>query len=319
MVSSTVFHVGDVYLSPPWQAALERMFRRRQNRLYMPTVILSVIHLIDLGRVTGREVLFTDIEPVFDRLGGAELREKAWQPFFHLSRSAGIWEMHKGQTKASFAGLTAKRPKSRGALIKRSDRAQVKATYLPGLLDPTHRRSIAWEILQQLLLDDEPLPRQLARLDGVPVGRPYQPQSPPQFVEQSHTRTYSTAPIQQASEHHHALQEQLARFLHQHHLQPLAPMSCDPAFDLAWQVGDQLHVAEVKSLTRANESEQLRKGLGQVLEYRHLLARRTVVRPRALLVVEQKPRQLHWPGVCDDVGVLLVWPGRLEKLVQSGR
>lgn len=304
---------------PPWQKALDTMFKRRQNRLYMPTMVLSVVHLVDIGAASGWEVLFADVEQVFERLGGAALAGKAWQPFFHLSSSAGTWDLYKGSARASFADLRATRPKSRGSLTRRADRACVREPFRPGLLDPVARRAITWTILQRLLLEDAPLPRQLTRLDGVPIGRPYVPQPPPQFAAASYTRAYSAAPTQRASTRHHALQEQLARFLHQHQLKPLAPMSCDPAFDLAWQADGQLHVAEVKSLTTDNESEQLRRGLGQVLEYRHLLERRVAVRPRALLLVERRPERPHWPGVCKDADVDLVWPEQLKRVVYAGQ
>lgn len=49
------------------------------------------------------------------------------------------------------------------------------------------------------------------------------------------------------------------------------PTPDEPQYDLAWQEGDMLYVAEVKSLTAANEERQLRLGLGQVLRYAHLL------------------------------------------------
>jgi hypothetical protein len=44
-------------------------------------------------------------------------------------------------------------------------------------------------------------------------------------------------------------------------------------FDLAWQIGRTLFVAQVKSLTLRNEEKQLRLGLGQVLRYADLLSR----------------------------------------------
>jgi hypothetical protein len=52
------------------------------------------------------------------------------------------------------------------------------------------------------------------------------------------------------------------------------PRPDEPQYDLAWLAGDTLYVAEVKSLTAANEERQLRLGLGQVLRYTHLLAGR---------------------------------------------
>ncbi len=304
-------------LPPVWQAALQRMFSRRQNPLYMPAVLLSVVKLFDHGVIWNGVVHFDAVEPVFDALGGEALAGRAWQPFFHLSRSAKLWTLYLGKRQASFADLTAGRPKSRGVLLSHADRARISDAYLPCLLDPDGRRAIAWAILEQLLLDGDDLPQQLTRLSGFRIGRVYRFRSPPQYAADSHTRTYRSAPTQQASQQHHALQDELARLLLHHRLEPLEPMSCDPAFDLAWEAEGRLHVAEVKSLHDGNESEQLRRGLGQVLEYRHLLARRSVVQPRALLLVERRPTRLHWPDVCEDVGVELLWPDRMARLVRA--
>ena len=56
-----------------------------------------------------------------------------------------------------------------------------------------------------------------------------------------------------------------------------------------------LIVAEVKSLTRGNETGQLRLGLGQVLHYAMLLGEngRQV---RAVLAVERSPTHERWVG-----------------------
>jgi hypothetical protein len=55
---------------------------------------------------------------------------------------------------------------------------------------------------------------------------------------------------------------------------PRSPGVTDPKFDLAWEHEDVLFVAEVKSTTAENEERQLRLGLGQVLRYCSILARR---------------------------------------------
>jgi hypothetical protein len=53
-------------------------------------------------------------------------------------------------------------------------------------------------------------------------------------------------------------------------------------FDLAWLEAEVLIAVEVKSLTEVNQDRQLRLGLGQVLDYQHILeARRTFHAGRA--------------------------------------
>jgi hypothetical protein len=84
-------------------------------------------------------------------------------------------------------------------------------------------------------------------------------------------------------------------------------------FDLAWKDSETIVVAEIKSITAKNESRQLRLGLGQVLDYRSLLATdgRDV---SAVLAVERKPTEQRWIGLCESVGVTLVWPETFVSL-----
>jgi len=69
----------------------------------------------------------------------------------------------------------------------------------------------------------------------------------------------------------------------------------------------------VKSLTRGNETGQLRLGLGQVLHYAMLLGGngRQV---RAVLAVERTPTDPRWISLCAAHGVTLVWPGEFDRL-----
>ncbi len=105
----------------------------------------------------------------------------------------------------------------------------------------------------------------------------------------------------------------LGSFLQANGRQPLAPAPDDPEFDLAWTDNAVTYVAEVKSVTDANEDKQLRLGLGQALWYRHLLAvgGRQV---RAVLVAEREPRDARWREVCSGCGVLLTWPERFADI-----
>lgn len=90
------------------------------------------------------------------------------------------------------------------------------------------------------------------------------------------------------------------------------PGSGCPRFDLGWQVGSSLHVAEVKSLS-GSETQQIRLGLGQVLEYAHRLSiagweEASEVIP--VLVLSQEPSDQAWLTICEELGVLLTWaPG----------
>jgi len=88
----------------------------------------------------------------------------------------------------------------------------------------------------------------------------------------------------------------------------------DPDFDLAWIKGTVWYVAEVKSLTRGNESKQLRLALGQVLDYQDRLSRRhTDV--KAVIAVEIPVLDRRWVSLCERHGVLLVWPETFEAVL----
>lgn len=105
---------------------------------------------------------------------------------------------------------------------------------------------------------------------------------------------------------HWEVEEALSRLIAERGFTPLEPTG-EPRFDIAWKDGGAFHVVEVKSLTNANESVQLRLGLGQVLHYRHLIAERGDFGPvRAVLAVECEPRDRAWYQICSGVNVALV-------------
>lgn len=78
-----------------------------------------------------------------------------------------------------------------------------------------------------------------------------------------------------------------------------------PQFDAGWSRGKNLFVAEVKSLSGTNEAQQIRLGLGQVLDYHHQLKAKSTITP--VLVLERQPQDDRWVRLCKRHGVLLVW------------
>ncbi len=75
--------------------------------------------------------------------------------------------------------------------------------------------------------------------------------------------------------------------------------------DMAWRDADgRQFIAEAKSVVGDNEADQLRLGLGQVLEYRHRLATRGVAVTAVLLT--SRCTDPVWPAVCAGSGVLLL-------------
>ena len=84
-----------------------------------------------------------------------------------------------------------------------------------------------------------------------------------------------------------------------------------PEFDAGWSRGDEVFVAEIKSLTGAREGQQIRLGIGQILDYTHQLRTAfpsTVIRP--ILVLEKPPSDARWAALAGNVGLRLTWaPG----------
>jgi hypothetical protein len=122
--------------------------------------------------------------------------------------------------------------------------------------------------------------------------------------------------IDRGSRGHARTQNALAEWAAARGYRPTRPGLGQPDYDVAWLAGDVLFVAEVKSLTRANEVRQLRLGLGQVLHYRYLLAT-TGRAVRAVLAVEREPSDDAWKDLCTSLGVQLVWPSVFDALGSS--
>ncbi|MEV0927830.1 hypothetical protein AB0I99_22335 [Streptomyces spongiicola] len=81
-----------------------------------------------------------------------------------------------------------------------------------------------------------------------------------------------------------------------------------PEFDAGWLRGEDVFIAEVKSLTGAREDQQIRLGVGQVLDYAHQLRTaypRTVTHP--VLVLERRPSAARWTTLADSIGLRLTW------------
>jgi hypothetical protein len=75
--------------------------------------------------------------------------------------------------------------------------------------------------------------------------------------------------------------------------------------DLAWRDphGHQ-YIAEVKSCVAGNVTEQLRLGLGQILEYRHRLSQEKITTTGVLAVPHVYDRR--WYAICADVDIRLI-------------
>lgn len=111
---------------------------------------------------------------------------------------------------------------------------------------------------------------------------------------------------------HARTQNALAQYITHLGHKPLRPVPSGPDYDLAWEADGQLWVAEVKSMTKANASKQLRLAIGQVLDYADRLesAGRKV---RPVIASELEPDN-RWIELCIRHGITLVWPERFTAL-----
>ncbi|SEC01749.1 hypothetical protein SAMN05216483_0887 [Streptomyces sp. 2131.1] len=88
-----------------------------------------------------------------------------------------------------------------------------------------------------------------------------------------------------------------------------------PQFDAGWVIEDEIFIAEVKSLTGTSQDQQIRLGIGQVLDYVHQLQRPGSghsIRP--VLVLEKRPMDGRWASLAQAVGIRLAWGPRFEGI-----
>jgi hypothetical protein len=145
------------------------------------------------------------------------------------------------------------------------------------------------------------------------IGDAYRPAAVSSLPDARDPFSVDPAVVERGLRGHADTQNALAAAVTATGMTPRSPRSTDPNFDLAWEGEDKLFVAEVKSTTTENEERQLRLGLGQVLRYRNVLARRgrTVT---AVLVPERSPQDSSWQALCDELGVVLAAGPHFEAL-----
>jgi hypothetical protein len=118
--------------------------------------------------------------------------------------------------------------------------------------------------------------------------------------------TVDPALLERGLRGHADTQNELATMLRAAGIEPRSRLPREPNFDLAWESGGTVFVAEIKSITDDNEEEQLRLGLGQVLRYRHHLQQLGHQHVVAVLVPERSPRDQSWNDLCQNLGVALL-------------
>ena len=154
--------------------------------------------------------------------------------------------------------------------------------------------------------------------DGREIGSDYRRADESTSVAQRDPFSVDPALVERASRAHAATQNALADYVLELGYAPMSPDVDDPNFDLVWRASTAWWVAEVKSLSSANEEKQLRLGLGQVLRYQDTLRRHQALPVEAVLMVEREPTDSSWLKLCERIGVLLLWPDRLDEVLGNG-
>jgi hypothetical protein len=97
---------------------------------------------------------------------------------------------------------------------------------------------------------------------------------------------------------------------------PKSPTPGEPEFDIAWEDGGSLCIAEVKSMSHANEEKQLRLAVGQVLRYAYFFSagQRSV---RRFIALEREPQDQSWLEFTSELDIRLMWPETFQATVSG--
>lgn len=141
-----------------------------------------------------------------------------------------------------------------------------------------------------------------------------------EFVEIANgkARVPNSSEIERSTRIHRQTQNQVAVWLRKNGLSPFGSQSLDPLpVDIQWRNGPVHVVGEVKSLKIANETSQMRLGIGQVLHYRRLFENLRVPgvkKTEAALIVSREPDPI-WISLCADLQIRLAWPSNFKPLI----
>jgi hypothetical protein len=137
------------------------------------------------------------------------------------------------------------------------------------------------------------------------LAEPFDLQSrPPVRVKRNLRLAIDLEALDRASAAHERTVRGLAAALSSIDVEARLPDRRGPRFDLGWRRGRRLFIAEVKSLTGADEAQQIRLGFGQVLDYTTQL-RLGEHRVQPVVVLERRPRSGRWLDLARETGVIL--------------
>lgn len=156
-----------------------------------------------------------------------------------------------------------------------------------------------------------------AQLSGPGVGSEYRPARRSALREQGDAQvTVDLDELERRTEQHMRLQERMVDLLRARGFEARSWRAPEPVYDLAFLRGEQLVVVEVKTLLDGAESDQLRRGTGQLLEYRHRLARLHDMDVVGMLLTSA-PAPHPWPELLLDAGLEALDDRGLEEQLDA--
>ena len=220
-------------------------------------------------------------------------RDRTAEGFFHVGVEPRFWTDHGYFANAVIAAIAPKR---------------FNDSLFDGLVPDEAASLGSYPRTEPVDEQEIPVPEpEATEPDSKPVGVPYVAANETASVAERDPFPTDPDLIERGTRSHARLQNQLAAEVAAAGSVPLSPIDSGPRYDLAWWDDADLHVAEIKSTTPANEEHQLRMGLGQLLRYRHALSTDGMT-VHATLYVEQQPADPAWSDLCRTLQVTLRWP-----------
>lgn len=201
----------------------------------------------------------------------------------------------------------------------------VLAWYTSANAEPSHIRTV----VRQAIGFEESLTRRIHRdyssgpyrivgdyaLVGSGFGATYRPASGHQATQPDDAvLKIDLAALEAATERHMKLQDDLAEALEARGIDPRSPSGSQPLFDLAFEHDGLRYVVEVKTSNPASQ-QQVRYGVGQVLEYAHLLSSADAPVIPVILIESVPP--MPWVDLAGQLGVRVLVAAELDSALDT--
>jgi len=187
------------------------------------------------------------------------------------------------------------------------EQLQARAWYTSGSADSSHVREIVRKALmlelsskKRLTRDYGTSPIRLTAHDRGELTATYRRAAEEREAVMERSRLADLAALDKATHRHMEMQDGLADVLRARGIEPRSPAAGAPQFDLAFAHGGQTFIVEAKT-GRPVPTQQVRLGVGQVLEYCHV-ARMVRAHVRPVLLLEGYPPK-PWPSICEELGI----------------